>query len=62
MFGFVGEFVVEEFVEEDLGDDLELVPIIAEAVVGTDALEVVDEGGGLFLKVAGGHAGGWRNH
>lgn len=49
----MGEFVVEEFVEEDLGDDLELVAIIAQAVLRTDAFEVVDEGDGLFLEVAG---------
>ena len=54
----MGEFVVEELVEENLGDDLELVAVVAEAVVGTDAFEVVDEGDGLFLEVAGGH--GWK--
>ena len=42
-FGLVGELVVEEFVEKDLGDDLELVAIVTEAVVGADGLEVVDE-------------------
>jgi hypothetical protein len=40
----MGEFVVKELIEEDLGDDLELVAIVPESVVGTDALEVVDEG------------------
>ena len=44
---------LEELVEEDLGDDLVFVAVIAEAVVGTDGLEVVDEGGGLDLEGAG---------
>ena len=48
-FDLVGELVVEEFVEEDLGDDFELVAIVAEAVAGADGLEIVDEGGGFFL-------------
>ena len=52
-FDLVREFVVEELVEEDLGDDLVFVAVIAEAVVGTDGLEVVDEGGGLDLEGAG---------
>jgi hypothetical protein len=55
----MSEFVVEELVEEDLGDDLELVAIVAEAVVGTDAFEVVAESDGFFLEVAG-H--GWGKH
>ena len=54
----MGEFVVEELVEEYLGDDFELVAVVAKAVVGADAFEIVDEGGGLFLEVAGGH--GWK--
>jgi hypothetical protein len=54
-FHLMGEFVVEELVEEDLGDDLVFVAVIAEAVVGADGLEVVDEGDGLDLEVAGGH-------
>ena len=52
-FDLVSEFVVEELVEEDLGDDLVFVAVIAEAVVGTDGLEVVDEGDGLDLEGAG---------
>ncbi len=57
--GLVGKLVVEELVEEDLGDDLELVAIVAEAVVGADGLEVVNEGLGLGFKSAGeGH--GWE--
>lgn len=52
-FDLVGEFVVEEFVEEDLGDDFVFVAVIAEAVVGADGFEVIDEGGGLELEVAG---------
>ena len=52
----VGEFVVEEFVEEDLGDDFVFIAVIAETVVGADAFEVVDEGFGLALEVEGGHA------
>jgi hypothetical protein len=54
----VGEFVVEELVEENLGDNFELVAVVAEAVVSADAFEVVDEGDGLLLEVAGGH--GWK--
>ena len=49
----VGEFVVEEFVEKDLGDDLVFVAVIAEAVVGADGFEIINEGGGLELEVAG---------
>ena len=48
--GLKGEFVVEEFVEKDLGDDLEFVAIIAEAVVGADRLEVVDQLPGALFK------------
>ena len=36
-------------------DHLVFVSVIAEAVVGTDGLEVVDEGDGLDLELAGGH-------
>jgi hypothetical protein len=43
LLGLVGELVVEEFIEEDLSDDFELVAIVTEAVVGADGLEVVDE-------------------
>jgi hypothetical protein len=52
----VGEFVIEELVEEDLGDDLELVPIVPQAVAGANGFEVVDEGGGFFFEFLGCHA------
>ena len=52
----VGEFVIEELVEEDLGDDLELVPIVPQAVACANGFEVVDEGGGLCFKFLGCHA------
>jgi hypothetical protein len=40
-------------VEEDLGDDLVFVAVSAEAIVGTDTFEVVNEGDGLDLEGAG---------
>ena len=43
LLGFKGEFVVEELVEKDLGNDLEFVAVIAEAIVGADAFEAVDQ-------------------
>ena len=52
----VGEFVIKELVEEYLGDDLELVPIVPKAVAGADCLEVVDEGCGFFFEFLGCHA------
>ena len=55
-FDLVGELVVEELVEEDLGNDLELVAVIAQAVVGADALEVVDQGGGFCFEFLRCHA------
>ena len=42
-FGLEGEFVVEELVEKDLGDDLEFVAVVAQAIGGADALEAVDQ-------------------
>ena len=59
LLGLVGELVVEDFVEKDLGDDLELVAIVTEAVVGADGLEVVDELLGFGVEEAG-HGGGMR--
>ena len=51
--------VLDDFIgvedADDLGDDLVFVAVVAEAVVGADGLEVVDEGDGLDLEVAGGH-------
>jgi hypothetical protein len=52
-FRLEGELVVEKLVEKDLGDDLELVAIVAEAVGGADVLEVVDQLPGLFLEILG---------
>ena len=55
MLGLVGKLVVEEFIEEDLGDDLELVPVVAESGVGADSLEIVDQRFGVGLKLECGH-------
>ena len=50
-----GRIDVEEFIEEDLGDDLELVAVVAESGIGADGLEVVDQRLGVGLKLLGGH-------
>ena len=50
LFHVVEEFVIEEFVEKGLGDDFVLVAAIAQTVIGTDGLEVINEGiNHLFL-------------
>ena len=49
------ELIVEEFIEEDLGDDLELVAVVAESGVGTDGFEVVDQSFGVGLKLLRSH-------
>ena len=55
-FGFKGEFVVQKFIEKNLGDDLELVAIVTEAIGGTDTLEVVDQLPGSFFEILCYHA------
>ncbi len=53
----MGELVVEKLVEEDLSNDLELIPVVSQAVVGADAFKVVDERGSFcFEFLRGCHA------
>ena len=51
--GLECELVVEEFVEKNLGDDLEFVAIIAQAIRGANGLEAVDEFAGALFKLLG---------
>ena len=51
--GLEGELVVQEFVEEDLGDDLEFVAIVAQAIRGANGLEAVDQLAGALFKLLG---------
>ena len=55
MLGLVGKLIVEGFVEEDLGDDLVLVAVVAESGIGADGFEVVDQRFGVGLKLECGH-------
>ena len=49
---FIRELVVKKFIKENLGDNLIFVAVVAEAKIGTDTFQVIDQGGGLFLKVS----------
>lgn len=51
LFDLVNELVIQELVQKHLGDDFELITIIAQAVVSADAFQVVDQGFGLLLKL-----------
>jgi hypothetical protein len=42
LLGLEGELVVQKLVEKNLGNDLELVAVVAEAVGGADIFEAVD--------------------
>ena len=50
LLGFEGEFVVQELVQKGLGNDLEFVTVVAQAIVGADAFQAVDQGFGFLLK------------
>ena len=49
-----GEPIFEQLAEKDQGDDLERVAIVAEAEVGADGLEVINEDVGFCFEEAGG--------
>ena len=51
LLGFEGELVVQELVEKDLGDDLEFVAVVAQAIVGADAFEAVDQVLWFFVEI-----------
>ena len=51
LFHLIPELVVHEFIQEGLGDDLELIARVAESVGGAHALEAVDELFGLRGEV-----------
>ncbi len=41
--GLISEFVIEKFIEKDLGDDLEFVAVVAQAIGGADGFYAVDQ-------------------